>query len=130
MEDLEADQTANSSQESPIDLHFRENIKRDKTVKFVVAFKKDQTVLGESRTRAIIQLQVLERKFHQNPTLKAEYSAAMQYYLDNGYMNVVDQCDLEDGYYMPHHAVVKSSSTTTKTRVVFNCLLQPQAKCH
>jgi Pao retrotransposon peptidase/Family of unknown function (DUF5641)/Integrase zinc binding domain len=47
-----------------------------------------------------------------------EYHKFMQEYLDLGHM--VPYYGKEEGYYMPHHAVVKEQSTTTKVRVVFD----------
>ncbi|XP_023314005.1 uncharacterized protein LOC111693517 [Trichogramma pretiosum] len=42
----------------------------------------------------------------------------MDEYLSMGHMTLCD--DNEDGYYLPHHAVIKESSETTKVRVVFD----------
>ncbi|XP_024884898.1 uncharacterized protein LOC112462775, partial [Temnothorax curvispinosus] len=45
-----------------------------------------------------------------------------QDYLNNGYMKLIERLFPVDGpvFYLPHHGVVKSDSTTTKLRVVFD----------
>ena len=43
----------------------------------------------------------------------------MQEYIDLGHMNLVSD-ESEPGYYIPHHAVLKESSSTTKLHVVFD----------
>ncbi|XP_023247286.1 uncharacterized protein LOC111643521 [Copidosoma floridanum] len=43
----------------------------------------------------------------------------MQEYIDLGHMTLVNN-ESFGGYFMPYHAVLKPSSTTTKSRVVFN----------
>ncbi|XP_050521711.1 uncharacterized protein LOC126894616 [Daktulosphaira vitifoliae] len=44
----------------------------------------------------------------------------MQDYLSRGHMEVVEDEKDTGVYYLPHHAIVKLSSTTAKTRVVFD----------
>lgn len=75
--------------------------------------------LGASRGLALRRLTALERRFQSNATLKAEYNKVIEEYLELNYLSVVKESN-EDGYYMPHHAVFKDSSDTTKLRVVFD----------
>jgi hypothetical protein len=56
-----------------------------------------------------------ERKFAKNPELKLEYSKFIQEYLQ-----LVKNLPDKNSIYLPHHAVLKESSTTTRLRVVFD----------
>ncbi|KAH8240285.1 hypothetical protein KR032_012158, partial [Drosophila birchii] len=56
----------------------------------------------------------------QDPPLKARYDSVIQEYIDLGHMTEVSPASSSATYYLPHHAVVKPESTTTKVRVVFN----------
>ncbi|XP_017875143.1 uncharacterized protein LOC108622023 [Ceratina calcarata] len=58
-------------------------------------------------------------KLDSNPDLKIQYHKNMQEYIDLGHMSLATN-ENRDGYYMPHHAVIKVSSSTTKVRVVFD----------
>ncbi|XP_075155812.1 uncharacterized protein LOC142229153 [Haematobia irritans] len=52
-----------------------------------------------------------------------EYDKVLTEYLHLGHMERIDtpsSLDPENVYYLPHHAVIKPESTTTKVRVVFN----------
>ncbi|GFS49707.1 DUF1758 domain-containing protein [Trichonephila inaurata madagascariensis] len=46
----------------------------------------------------------------------------MEEYLTLGHMELVPKNDYakKEAYYLPHHAVLRDSSTTTKLRVVFD----------
>ena len=87
--------------------------------------------LGRSRHSAVAQMHQLEKKFRKNPEFKRRYVQAMQDYLDQGHAVrvTVPESELvnrvEDGNnyqccYLPHLAITKEQSTTTKTRIVFN----------
>ncbi|XP_068158481.1 uncharacterized protein [Drosophila tropicalis] len=51
---------------------------------------------------------------------KTEYDAVIQEYLDLGNMRQVPFDGSNNNFYLPHHAVFKPDSNTTKVRVVFN----------
>ncbi|XP_043263949.1 uncharacterized protein LOC122404115 [Colletes gigas] len=110
-----------SFEEQQCEQHFRDHVTRDNTGRFIVAlpFNEKKTQLGESRSRALNRLLSLERRFRRDPDLKREYSDVLKEYLDLGHMSEVEPRGTE-GFYLPHHAVIKPTSTTTKIRVVFD----------
>ncbi|XP_063990952.1 uncharacterized protein LOC135169656 [Diachasmimorpha longicaudata] len=120
----EVDTTSSStSTESDCERHFLENIKRNNTGRYVVAlpFNGKESLIGESRSRAFRRLKSLERRLDGNADLNTQYRAVIQEYLDLGHLTEVTGADLSNlGYYLPHHAVIKESSLTTKVRVVFD----------
>ncbi|XP_011881172.1 PREDICTED: uncharacterized protein LOC105569364, partial [Vollenhovia emeryi] len=101
--------------------HFVKNVTRDDNGRYIVRlpFTNANKNLGESRNSAYSRLRSLERKFTNNPTLKDEYTRVVEEYIKLGHMSVIKK-STNEGYYMPHHAVMKESSNTTKLRVVFD----------
>ncbi|XP_063988136.1 uncharacterized protein LOC135168143 [Diachasmimorpha longicaudata] len=100
-----------------------ENVKRDNCGRYIVAllFNGKKALIGESRSRAFCRLKSLERRLDGNAELKGHYHAVIQEYLDLGHPTEVTGRDLSQfGYYLPHHAVINESSTTTKVRAVFD----------
>jgi hypothetical protein len=51
---------------------------------------------------------------------KNEYSKFIQEYLQLNHMQLIKTTPKNDAVYLPHHAVVKESSSTTRLRVVFD----------
>ncbi|XP_017465091.1 PREDICTED: uncharacterized protein LOC108358328 isoform X2 [Rhagoletis zephyria] len=79
--------------------------------------------LGSSRPIAFRQFIRNEARLTKNPSLKEEYDKVVQEYLDLGHMEKVEAPSFEHSpshFYLPHHAVLKPESTSTKLRVVFN----------
>ncbi|XP_011877310.1 PREDICTED: uncharacterized protein LOC105567228, partial [Vollenhovia emeryi] len=108
-----------SEEEIKCEAHFVKNTIRDITGRYVVRlpFRESINRLGDSQTVALKRFSALERKFHGNESMKNEYTRVMDEYISLGHMSVVKNPD-DVGFYMPHHAVVKESSCTTKLRVV------------
>lgn len=65
---------------------------------------------------------MLERKLASNPTLQEEYSLFMREYQSLGHMTPVNYTDVQKrtAIFLPHHAVIKTDSITSKISVVFD----------
>ena len=114
-----------SAKERLVVRHFELNHQRSKEGRFIVPLPKnpDAGTLGESRSQAVRRFMSLERSLNRRNQFK-EFDAVMQEYFEMGHAEVVPEVDLEKPtsltFYLPMHAVYKSSSTTTKVRAVFD----------
>ncbi|XP_050684290.1 uncharacterized protein LOC126979121 [Leptidea sinapis] len=77
-----------------------------------------EKALGDSYYIAKKCLESLERKFIKQPSLKEKYKEFINEYADLGHLTKINRPEF--GYFMPHHAVIREKSETTKLRVVFN----------
>ncbi|XP_043257972.1 uncharacterized protein LOC122400517 [Colletes gigas] len=122
------DSASEPSRQIPKDLcerHFLENTERGKDGRFVVGipFKDTLIELGTSYEQTHRRLLSLERRLRRQPELKQRYIKFMKEYQELGHMTEIARLDKQDsipGYFLPHHAVLKETSTTTKLRVVFD----------
>lgn len=102
---------------------FEKTYERDDFGRFIVKlpFKCEAVELGNSRALALKRFFSIENKLNKNPQLKTDYVAFMREYRELGHMKVLESPDDNIAhYYIPHHAVIKDSSVTTKLRVVFD----------
>jgi len=77
--------------------------------------------LGSSRHTEERRLHAIERRPEKQPDLKSQYHEFMKEYEEIGHMEPVkSQQSKQPCYFLPHHAVFKETSTTTKTRDVFD----------
>jgi hypothetical protein len=79
--------------------------------------------IGLSRDTAVKRFHALEAKFKQNPQFKREYEEVINDYLILNHAEKVtteENFEKDSNFYLPHHAVIKTESMTTKTRVVFD----------
>ena len=120
--DTESDKTAVSEEQALAENHFVNNTYRDENGRFVVKLPfKEDFQLGETRPTAERRFLALERRLQGNNTLKTLYSDFLTEYLKLGHMKEVTEFgSAADGYYMPHHGVLREHSLTTKLRVVFD----------
>lgn len=78
-----------------------------------------ENFLGDSRKMALKRFFQLEKKFERNHEFHERYNEDIQNYIQNEQMSI-SKSALNEGYYLPHHAVVRENSTTTKQRTVFD----------
>ncbi|XP_076392699.1 uncharacterized protein LOC143265299 [Megachile rotundata] len=107
------------------EIYFKETTVRNSDGRYIVSLPFNDRVseLGNSHEQAQKRLLNIERRFKRDSTLRSQYIDFMQEYIDLGHMSIVQDETVENSnscYYLPHHAVFKSSSTTTKIRVVFD----------
>jgi len=83
--------------------------------------KRDPKQLGSSRLSEERRIHAIERRLEKQQELNTQYHEFMKEYEELGHMEAVkSQQSKQPCYFLPHHAVFKETSTTTKTRVVFN----------
>lgn len=78
--------------------------------------------LGDSWHNATKRLIQLESRMTKSTELRCDYNLAMTDYLDSGHMKRIDpqHSAREEAYYIPHHAVIRPGSSTTRVRVVYD----------
>lgn len=127
-----------NEEEEIVEAHFHSNYKRDLSGRFIVSipWKSPRPELGSSKQLATQRLLSLEKRlFQRSGVREAEkirklsdqwetYKQFMLEYEELGHMSLLTPEELKmpspQTYYIPHHFVVKESSTTTKLRVVFD----------
>lgn len=79
--------------------------------------------LGDSYKIAEYRYMKLEQKLNKNPELCSEYTKYINAFIDSEHLRpatIEEINDTQNSYFMPHHAVCKEESTSTKLRVVFD----------
>ncbi|GFW39262.1 uncharacterized protein TNCV_1832481 [Trichonephila clavipes] len=113
-----------TSEEQFVETHFQNTYACNSDGRFVVKlpFYKSNSELGDSKPSAISRLLAMERKFKNNPDFGKQYKEFMNEYESLGHMSLVNSRShtSKDQNFLPHHAVIKPSSPTTKLRVVFD----------
>ncbi|XP_053597352.1 uncharacterized protein LOC106694272 [Microplitis demolitor] len=112
-----------SPEEQLCEEHFLRNTTRNTTGRYMVRlpFNNNVNKLSASYPSALRRFQSLEKRLVQDKEIGNEYTAFLQEYLDLGHMSLATESNVEHSdFYLPHHAVVKKDSLTTKTRVIFD----------
>ncbi|XP_065082000.1 uncharacterized protein LOC135704456 [Ochlerotatus camptorhynchus] len=106
--------------EQAVEKHYERTFSREETGRYTVRlpFNENKVQLGNSLETARTRFNRLLRSF-VNENKKNRYTEFMTEYLALGHMIEVHD-NPNDCYFLPHHAVYKESSSTTKIRVVFD----------
>ncbi|XP_039451697.1 uncharacterized protein LOC120430658 [Culex pipiens pallens] len=124
VEDIES-ATQVSTEQEECEAFFASTHKRDTTGRYEVRlpFRPVVAKLDDNRSLALRRFLSLERRLARDPDLKQQYGEFIREYEELGHCKSVDEADdlpNTSRYYMPHHAILRPSSSTTKLRVVFD----------
>ncbi|XP_055634284.1 uncharacterized protein LOC129774549 [Toxorhynchites rutilus septentrionalis] len=103
--------------------YFQSTVVRDNTGRYVVRLplRKDKVLLlGDSYPAALRRFQQMEKRFLADEKLRQDYSEFMEQYERLGHMELSTVASSGPQYFLPHHAIHRPESTTTKIRVVFD----------
>ncbi|XP_022827437.1 uncharacterized protein LOC111357108 isoform X1 [Spodoptera litura] len=147
LDSLTNTQVDDPSDSDACEIIFTQTTTRQSDGRFVVTipFKKSPDCLGDSYFQAKRRFYSIENRMNSNPTYKQQYSNFITEYIQLGHMSLNKHShqntyiksehktsNLQSGtstntntqhspvYYLPHHGIVRETSTTTKFRVVFD----------
>ncbi|XP_058840872.1 uncharacterized protein LOC131696343 [Topomyia yanbarensis] len=117
------DGKAYTSNEQACEDHFNENISRGSDGRYIVRLPLRQemlTMIGDSYTPALRRFLSMEKTFGNDEDLHLEYSNFIEEYDRLGHKEVISHASCSPQFFLPHHAIHRPESTTTKIRVVFD----------
>ncbi len=112
--------------ECPVWQKFNENVNfNEASDRYEVGliWRENHPPLLDNKHIAFSSMKRLDRRLDRDPTLKDAYNGALQEMENLGYIEEVQgmKCKADfPVFYLPHHPVLKESSTSTKVRPVFN----------
>ncbi|XP_062535425.1 uncharacterized protein LOC134204663 [Armigeres subalbatus] len=113
-----------TQEEQYVEDHFTRTVSRDNSGRYVLRLPLRESripLLGDSYRSAVNRFSMMERRFAKDNDLRVEYTQFMEEYIKLGHM---EECSgsrvAGPQFFLPHHAVRRPESTTTKTRVVFD----------
>lgn len=113
-----------SEEDAYVEQHYKKHIKRDELGRYMVKlpFNKNKEKLGDTFKLAEKRFYSLENRFKRNSDIKTQYIAAMREYINNGHMVETSPNEIKNQkcYFIPHQAVIKETSATTKIRIVLD----------
>ncbi|XP_055604663.1 uncharacterized protein LOC129752900 [Uranotaenia lowii] len=114
-----------SVEEAACETHFQQNVRRTPEGRYCVRLPVKNNVLdnlSDNRRTALRRFHMLENKLNRDEGLKQQYDSFMEEYESLGHMQKVFDYEQPPTpcYHLPHHAVIREDSTTTKVRVVFD----------
>lgn len=102
--------------------YFQQTTSRAADGRFIVSmpFKESPIALGSNFENARKMFHIQEARRQKDEVYNALYIDYMRDYINTGHMTEVPPTFTKDDHFLPHHGVLKLSSTSTKLRPVFN----------
>lgn len=125
IEEVETSPSPHTGEEEECEEFFRSTYRRDSIGRYIVKLptRDNVTQLSDNRSLALRRFFLLERRLLKDPELHLQYSKFIEEYISLGHCREVIEANDPPGklkYYMPHHAVYRPTSSSTKLRVVFD----------
>ena len=119
-EDVESSKPLMTAEEKYCEKLFATTTTQDSSGKYIVRmpFKQNLKKLGTNLSNAMRQFYAQESRRQKDEIYNKLYTEYMDDFINTGHMTEVQP--ISDAYYLPHHGVVKMSSSSTKVRPVFN----------
>lgn len=115
--------------------HYVKTHRRLRSGQYSVSLPLNENInqLGVSNASSLKQFFSIEQKLCGNPEIYTKYQEFMSEYLSLGHMVLIPDSEINKRlerktYHLPHHFVLKPSSTTTQLRVVFNGSFKSSSK--
>ncbi|XP_055622014.1 uncharacterized protein LOC129765627 [Toxorhynchites rutilus septentrionalis] len=108
--------------EQDVENHFLQTVSRDTEGRYIVRlpFRESMApLLGDAFDQAVRRLLLMVKRFVRDKDLQDAYVKFMDEYERLGHMEVGSR-DAGPQYFLPHHAVHRPESSTTKTRIVYD----------
>ena len=115
-----------TKEEQACEQHFQQTTTRNEDGLSIVKlpFIEDAIPLGHFFQQAKRRLETPLYRLSKNESLYTRYAAFIKEFWDLGHMETIPESEIpiatSKSFYLPHHCVLKESSTTTKLRVVFD----------
>ncbi|XP_055526885.1 uncharacterized protein LOC129719515 [Wyeomyia smithii] len=124
------DQEAKSTEAEECEKHFLSTHKRTKEGRFVVQLplKENANQLSDCRSLALKRFYLLEQRFARDPCLREQYVDFIREYERLGHCKQIDERKDPPNMlkcHLPHHAVIRPDSSSTKCQVVFDASSKP-----
>ncbi|XP_037942998.1 uncharacterized protein LOC119675852 [Teleopsis dalmanni] len=109
-------------QEELCESHFINNVQKTNHGRFIVRlpFQQNPSILGDSQNTAINRFYALERRLSKDEAVWKQYVEFMDEYEKLAHMSKIHIEDITSHYLIPHHCVIRPTSSSTKLRVVFD----------
>ncbi|XP_062538203.1 uncharacterized protein LOC134206491 [Armigeres subalbatus] len=112
-----------TTEEQQCEAHFASTHSRNSEGRYVVRLPVKEELLpsiGDTWNIAARRFSAVERRFRSDETLRKSYADFMEEYERLGHMEEVMTRVALPQYFLPHHAILRPDSSTTKIRVIFD----------